>query len=67
MKAHSQKQRCLALLGRLLYSFGEEGLGFFVRSDLRTNNFYGLSYNSYQSSCQRRNTISYFATLILIR
>ena len=24
-------------LGRLLYSFGEEGLGFFVRSDLRTN------------------------------
>ena len=24
-------------LGQLLYSFGEEGLGFFVRSDLRTN------------------------------
>ena len=45
------EQRCLCLLksstvstvakqvklGRLLYSFGEEGLGFFVRSDLRTN------------------------------
>ena len=24
-------------LGRLLYSFGEEDLGFFMRSDLRTN------------------------------
>ena len=25
------------LVGLLLYLFGEEGLGFFVRSDLRTN------------------------------